>query len=73
VTFSWTSKRKSPRVQGRSHAPLAFHRAQSAHYIDSVGRHAQVHAAAGRSTIYFLLLPRVQQNPLHPFGGVKTR
>ena len=26
VTFSWTSKRKSPRVQGRSHPQIAFHR-----------------------------------------------
>jgi len=23
--------------------------------------------------MYCLLLPRVQQNPLHPFGGVNTR
>jgi hypothetical protein len=26
-----------------------------------------------RDTIQFLLLPGVQQNPLHPFGGVNTR
>jgi hypothetical protein len=31
VTFSWTSKRKSPRVQGRSHPQLFFQRRRSRH------------------------------------------
>jgi hypothetical protein len=30
-------------------------------------------ARKARDTIQNLLLPRVQQNPLHPFGGVNTR
>jgi hypothetical protein len=30
-------------------------------------------ARKARDTIQNLLLPGVQQNPLHPFGGVNTR
>jgi hypothetical protein len=30
-------------------------------------------ARKARDTIQNLLLPRVQQNSLHPFGGVNTR
>jgi hypothetical protein len=30
-------------------------------------------AREARDTIQNLLLPRVQQNPLHPFGGTNTR
>jgi hypothetical protein len=30
-------------------------------------------ARKARDTIQSLLLPGVQQNPLHPFGGVNTR
>ncbi len=30
-------------------------------------------ARKARDAIQILLLPGVQQNPLHPFGGVNTR
>jgi hypothetical protein len=32
-----------------------------------------VNARIARDSIQILLLPKAQQNPLHPFGGVNTR
>jgi hypothetical protein len=52
VTFLWTSKEKSPRVQGRSHPPLAFQIVRGAHAPNGFPwvSHPQEHAAAGGST-----------------------